>query len=90
MQNFILIREFAKNDILVQIDPVTKDVSFVVRDPDNDERPPISSIDVQDAINGDFTTQLLGLKLRITRLLTEYAINVVLKNFQATQVCCEL
>ncbi|XP_028408014.1 uncharacterized protein LOC114530617 [Dendronephthya gigantea] len=78
-------RAFTNDDIVVQIDQDTRDVSFVVKDPDNLEGSPISSIDVQEEINGNFTTKILGLKLRITRLFTENAIHVVLKNFQVDE-----
>ena len=79
---------FHRDDVLVQIDTTTRKISFVVRSPNNPEGPPISSIDVQDAIHREFTSEILKLKFIISRIPTENAINVVLYNFQAPQVCC--
>ncbi|CAB3993946.1 Hypothetical predicted protein [Paramuricea clavata] len=78
-------RTFTKDDVLVQIDPATSSVSFVVLDPQT--RLPVSASGVQDAISGEFMSDLLDLEFTVPlpQENIDNAINVVLKNFQADQ-----
>ncbi|CAB4003023.1 Hypothetical predicted protein, partial [Paramuricea clavata] len=76
---------FTKVDVLVQIGPATGSVSFVVLDPQIGSSVPANG--VQNAISGEFISDLLGLAFTVPvpQENIDNAINVVLKDFQADQ-----
>ena len=84
---YFFIRAFTNDDVLVQIDPATNSVSFVVLDPQTGS--PVPASGVQNAISGEFISDLLDLEFTVPlpQENIDNAINVVLKDFQADQVC---
>ena len=84
---YFFIRAFTNDDVLVQIDPATDSVSFVVLDPQTGS--PVPASGVQNAISGEFISDLLDLEFTVPlpQENIDNAINVVLKDFQADQVC---
>lgn len=91
--NLLLYRNFTLNEIITQID-TSNVIRFVVLNPVTTN--PISSKNVQEAINGSFTSDIFKLRLSITIPPlpdpdAANAVSILLKDFTASEVClCQL